>query len=111
MAVQAAVEQEAAASPALTMSGYIAQAQAAYNAKEPALAIASLDNCLAAYPQGSDELWWLYGQIHEAAGAERNIKKAIDDYRRLLSEYPQSAHYTEARRRLAYLERYYVNIR
>jgi hypothetical protein len=59
---------------------------------------------------GSDEAWWLYGQFLEAAGPSRDIRSALDYYRRLVREYPQSPRYNEARRRVAYLERYYFSI-
>jgi TolA-binding protein len=53
----------------------------------------------------------LYGQILEAQWANRDIKGAISYYRRILSEYPQSSRYEDARKRVAYLERFYFEIR
>jgi hypothetical protein len=49
--------------------------------------------------------------LYEASGPTRDIRTALDYYRRIIREYPQSRRYDEARRRIAYLERYYINIR
>jgi hypothetical protein len=70
-----------------------------------------LDRFREQFPAGSDEAWWLYGQLLEANGPERDIRAALDYYRRLVREYPQSPRYDDARRRIAYLERFYLNIR
>ena len=59
----------------------------------------------------SDEILWLYGQSFEANSPSRNIRSAINYYRRLLQEYPQSRFGSDAQRRIAYLERFYLNIR
>jgi outer membrane protein assembly factor BamD (BamD/ComL family) len=73
--------------------------------------MAVLDQFLERFPLGSDEAYWLYAQICEKQGPSRDIRLALDYYRRLVAEYPQSGHYRDARRRIAYLERYYINIR
>jgi len=74
----------------------------------PALAL--LDQLKEYYPNGSDELYWLYGQFYEANSPSRNILLSLDYYRRLVNEYPQSSRYNDARSRIAYLERFYINI-
>jgi TolA-binding protein len=89
---------------------YFRQAREAFEAGQVPEALEVLDRFREWYPLGSDEAWWLYGQFLEAAGPGRNIRLALDYYRRLVREYPQSARYEEARRRIAYLERYYFNI-
>jgi TolA-binding protein len=73
-------------------------------------ALAILEQFRSRFPQGSDEAWWLLGQLYEANSPYRNIRLAMDYYRRLIQEYPQSQRYGDARRRIAYLERYYFNI-
>jgi len=73
-------------------------------------AIALLDQFMTDYPGGSDEVYWLLGQYYEANSPSRNILLSLDYYRRLVNEYPQSKRFNEARRRIAYLERYYINI-
>jgi len=73
-------------------------------------AIALLDQFMLDYPGGSDEIYWLLGQYYEANSPSRNILLSLDYYRRLINEYPQSRRFDDAKRRIAYLERYYINI-
>ncbi|MDR2943137.1 MAG: hypothetical protein LBV17_11160 [Treponema sp.] len=86
------------------------KAQDSFNEGNTSAAIALLDQYTEYYPNGSDELYWLYGQFYEANTPNRNILLSLDYYRRLINEYPQSRRYNDARRRTAYLERFYVNI-
>jgi tetratricopeptide (TPR) repeat protein len=90
---------------------YPDRAREEFEAGRVASAISILDQFRERYPSGSDESWWLYGQFYEANSPSRDIRTALDYYRRLVREYPQSPRYNEARRRIAYLERYYINIR
>jgi hypothetical protein len=89
---------------------YISRAREEYDAGRIVSALSILDQFREKYPAGSDEAWWLYGQLLEANGPRRDIRSALDYYRRLIREYPQSTRFDEARRRIAYLERYYFNI-
>jgi tetratricopeptide (TPR) repeat protein len=89
---------------------YVRRSREEYDAGRIAGALAILDQFKEYYPAGSDEAWWLYGQILEAQSPSRDIRSALDYYRRLVREYPQSSRYDDARRRIAYLERYYFNI-
>ncbi|GHV64767.1 hypothetical protein AGMMS49587_17820 [Spirochaetia bacterium] len=89
---------------------YLQQAQEEFKAGRVAAALSILDQFREWYPSGSDEAYWLYGQFYEANSPSRDIRLALDYYRRLVREYPQSSRYNEARRRIAYLERYYINI-
>jgi TolA-binding protein len=89
---------------------YLRRAQEEFNAGRVAGALAVLDQFRNRFPSGSDEAWWLYGQFYEANSPSRNIRTALEYYRRLVREYPQSRRYNDARRRIAYLERYYINI-
>jgi len=86
------------------------KAQDAFNGGNTADAIALLDQYTEFYPGGNDELYWLYGQFYEANTPSRNILLSLDYYRRLVNEYPQSRRYNDARRRISYLERFYINI-
>jgi hypothetical protein len=86
------------------------KAQDAFDGKNISAALALLDQYLEYYPEGDDELYWLYGQFYEANTPSRNILLSLDYYRRLINEYPQSRRYNDARRRIAYLERFYINI-
>ncbi len=86
------------------------KAQDAFKEGNAAAAIALLDQYTEYYPGGGDELYWLYGQFYEANTPSRNILLSLDNYRRLVNEYPQSRYYSDARRRISYLERFYINI-
>jgi TolA-binding protein len=89
---------------------YLQKAREEFNVGRVAGALAVLDQFRERFPAGSDEAWWLYGQFYEANSPSRDIRAALDYYRRLIREYPQSRRYNDARRRIAYLERYYINI-
>jgi hypothetical protein len=94
----------------LSPERYTTQAREAYDAGRIPQALSILDQFREIYPVGSDEAWWLYGQLLEANSPHRDVRSALDYYRRLVREYPQSPRFDEARRRIAYLERYYFNI-
>jgi outer membrane protein assembly factor BamD (BamD/ComL family) len=89
---------------------YLQKAREEFDSGRVAGAIAVLDQFRERFPAGSDEAWWLYGQFYEANSPSRDIRTAREYYRRLVREYPQSRRYNDARRRIAYLERYYINI-
>ncbi|QQO10666.1 tetratricopeptide repeat protein [Breznakiella homolactica] len=89
---------------------YITKAQEEFDAGRVGSALYILDQFRERFPSGSDEAWWLYGQLLEANGPNRDIRAAVGYYRRLIQEYPQSPRYDDARRRIAYLERYYFTI-
>jgi len=74
-------------------------------------ALGILDLMMQRFPNGTDEAWWLYAQLLEANSPSRDIKLALEYYRRIVEEYPQSNRVGDARGRIAYLERFYINIR
>jgi len=86
------------------------KAKDSFDSGNVSAAIALLDQYNEYYNSGTDELYWLYGQFYEANSPSRNILLSLDYYRRLVREYPQSRRYNDARGRIAYLERYYINI-
>jgi TolA-binding protein len=96
--------------PAPVQVDYLQQAREAYSAGQFPQVIASLDQFREQYPAGTDEAWWLYAQSLEAPGPSRDIRAALEYYQRLIREYPQSIRGNDARRRIAYLERYYFTI-
>jgi tetratricopeptide (TPR) repeat protein len=93
-----------------TPEEYLRQARETLNAGRIEDALAVLDAFREAFPPGTDEAWWLYGQLLEANSPSRDIRLALEYYRRLVREYPQSPRAGEALRRIAYLERYYFTI-
>ena len=96
--------------PAVSPNELLRRAGELLDAGNTAAAVPLLDQYLEYYPGGSDEALWLLGQIYEANNADRNILLSLGYYRRLTNEYPQSSRFEEARRRIAYLERFYINI-
>lgn len=74
-------------------------------------ALEVLDRFRDRFPAGTDEAWWLYGRLLETNGPTKDVKAALGFYKRLVADYPQSSRYDEARKRIAYLERYYFQIR
>ena len=90
---------------------YIRRTQLEFDAGRVEAAIAVLDSMKKYYPLGSAEALWLYGQLLEASSPARNIRLALECYQRLIREFPQSSLVPNARRRISYLERYYLNIR
>jgi hypothetical protein len=100
-----------AAAVPVTAEDWLGKAREEYNAGRIAGALGALDQFMLRFPGGSDEAFWLYGQSYEANNeATRDIRQALDYYRRLTREYPQSTRYDDTRRRIAYLERFYFNI-
>ena len=73
-------------------------------------AISLLDQFCEYYPSGSDEVWWLYAQSFEADGPNKNILAALDYYRRLIRDFPLSSRADDARRRISFLERFFIRI-
>jgi len=103
----------AAANTANSTAGddWLKKARDEYNAGRIANALWNLDQFMIRFPGGSDEAFWLYGQSLEANNeSTRDIRLALDYYRRLVREFPQSSRHDEARRRIVYLERFYFNI-
>jgi len=94
----------------LSPDEYLRKAKEEFDAGRVASAISFVDQFCIYYPSGSDEAWWLYGQFYEANSPSRNILLSLDYYRRLVREYPQSSRAGDARRRIAFLERFYINI-
>jgi hypothetical protein len=107
----AEIPETAAAAVPVTPEDWLGKAREEYNAGRIAGALGALDQFMLRFPGGSDEAFWLYGQSYEANNeATRDIRQALDYYRRLTREYPQSTRYDDTRRRIAYLERFYFNI-
>jgi TolA-binding protein len=90
---------------------YMQKAQEEFDAGRVAGAISILEQFRQRFPSGSDEAFWLLGQFYEANSPSRDIRTSLDYYQRLINEYPQSRRYAAARARIAYLERFYLNIR
>jgi len=109
-AAQSAESQPSAVREKLPFDETIKKAKDTFEGGNTAAAIALLEQLMEDYPAGNDDIYWQLGQYYEANSPSRNILLSIDYYRRLVNEYPQSSRYNDARRRIAYLERFYINI-
>jgi len=109
-----AAPSQAAASPSAAVvppEEYVRQAKQEFDAGHVEQALSIIDQMKQRYPSGTDESWWLLGQLYEANSPARDIRQSLECYRTLINQYPQSSRVDDARRRIAYLERYYLNIR
>ncbi|GMO32445.1 MAG: hypothetical protein Ta2F_08350 [Termitinemataceae bacterium] len=89
----------------------LSKARTAYEAAKYQEAIEALDIFRRQYPAASDEAWWLYGKCFESNSNARDIRSSLDAYTHLVQEYPQSKYYNDAEKRIAYLNKFYFNIR
>ncbi|MDR2097492.1 MAG: hypothetical protein LBP37_03130 [Spirochaetaceae bacterium] len=80
-------------------------------AQKYADAIALLDKFQRQRLVTDDEVLWLYGQAFEAATPARDIRAALDAYSSIVRDYPQSKYYKPAQNRIAFLNKFYFNIR
>lgn len=58
-----------------------------------------------------DEALFLQGRVYELNTADRNIRSALEAYKTLTMEYPQSVHWAAADSRIRYITAFYINIR
>jgi hypothetical protein len=102
---------EGGAAAAASPLAYLAQAREELAAGRYEEALRSLDSARDAGEDADDELWWLYGQSFESASPARDIKSALGAYQHILRNFPESVYYKRARDRVAYLNRFYFNLR
>ncbi|MCL2213576.1 MAG: tetratricopeptide repeat protein [Treponema sp.] len=96
--------------PSIPPEVLLQSAHESFNGGNIASALTSLAQYMDSYPAGSDEALWLLGQSYEANSPNRDILRSLDYYRRLTNDYPQSERFEDARRRISYLERFYITI-
>ena len=97
--------------PVESLAEFVNRARQELDAGRIAQALTILDNMMLYHPHGNDEAFWLYGQLLESNSPSRDVGQALEHYRRLVRDFPQSSRVPEARRRIAYLERFFFNIR
>jgi len=108
----AAAAQPAKAKPlAETPEALVLNAKSELAAGRAAAAIESLDAFLARYPAGTDEVYFLYAQSLEQNGPSKDIRRALDLYKKVRDGYPQSPFWDKAAERASYIERRYFEIR
>jgi hypothetical protein len=98
-------------SPDMNPAEYVNQARQEYDAGRVDSALSILDQLKQQFAVLTDEALWLYAQLLEANSPNRDIRLALEYYRILIREYPQSPRVPEAQQRISYLERYYFNLR
>ncbi|MDR2601183.1 MAG: hypothetical protein LBC53_01835 [Spirochaetaceae bacterium] len=86
------------------------EAEAAYNSGDISGALESLAK-LGETADWNDKALYLQGKSFEAAGPLRNIKKSMAAYSSITNNFPQSIYYEEAAKRIAYLNKFYFNIK
>lgn len=94
-----------------TPDGILAAAKAELAAGRVASCLAALDRFLASYPDGMDEVFFLYGVALEQNGPAKDVKRAYAYYKKLCDDYPASQYWDKAAERMAYIERHYFDIR
>jgi TolA-binding protein len=83
----------------------------AYNAKNYQQALDLINDFLPRTHKNIDKGLFLKGQILESDSDAQNIKEAREAYSRIVSEFPASDLWQEARNRITYLNRFYFDIR
>ncbi|MGN0739192.1 MAG: hypothetical protein ACI4LX_03365 [Treponema sp.] len=86
-------------------------AKNAYSQKQYEQALQFVNGFLDSASEKIDEGIFLKAQILEARSAVQNIKEAISNYDRIVSDFPQSTFWNKSKERSLYLKRFYIDIR
>ena len=86
-------------------------AKSAYENKDYENALSLVNQFLELSNFSVDEALFLKGQILEKPFANRNIREALNCYKKIISSYPQSSFWDKADERIKYIQRFYFNIR
>ena len=92
-------------------SDLLEKAKSAYENKDYENALSLVNQFLDLSNFSVDEALFLKGQILEKPFASRNIREALNCYKKIISSYPQSAFWDKADERIKYIQRFYFNIR
>lgn len=95
----------------LETGNLLERAWKAYNEKQFSKALSYVDQFLDNTAALYDEGLFLKGQILEAKSDVQDIKNAVEAYRTVTENYPESDWWTKARQRIIYLKRFYFDIR
>jgi tetratricopeptide (TPR) repeat protein len=87
------------------------RAKTAYENKDFENALSFVNKFLELSNFSIDEALFLKGQILEKPFAQRNIRDALDCYKKIISSYPQSDFWDKSDERIKYIQRFYFNIR
>ena len=92
-------------------SDLLEKAKLAYENKDYENALSLVNQFLELSNFSVDEALFLKGQILEKPFANRNIREALNCYKKIISSYPQSEFWDKADERIKYIQRFYFNIR
>ena len=95
---------------ALVEQLYVA-AQKAFEEKRYNDSLTSLQEYEASAGEDSDKALILRARLYESDSEKRNIKAALEAYEKIVTFFPESVFWDEAKRRSTYLRRFYFDIR
>lgn len=101
----------AASEEVLSPDQLLEKARTAIAAADAGKALTYLNNFFTTAEEKLDEGWLLKGRAYELNGSMRNIRLALDAYRTLTDDFPQSKYWAEADARIRYITGFYINIR
>ena len=88
-----------------------ASAQKAFEEKRYEDSLTSLQEYEAVAGEDSDKALILRARVYESDSEKRNIKAALEAYEKIVTFFPESVFWDEAKRRSTYLRRFYFDIR
>ena len=88
-----------------------AAAQKAFEEKRYNDSLMSLQEYEASAGEDSDKALILRARLYESDSEKRNIKAALEAYEKIVTFFPESVFWDEAKRRSTYLRRFYFDIR
>ena len=88
-----------------------ATAQKAFEEKRYNDSLTSLQEYEASAGEDSDKALILRARLYESDSEKRNIKAALEAYEKIVTFFPESVFWDEAKRRSTYLRRFYFDIR
>ncbi len=108
---KATLEEENEESPSLLKSeidDLLISAKKLYNEKKYKESLEKVNLFLELSVEKRDEALFLQGQLYESQSNVKNIKKALESYNSIISNYPSSKVWEDANKRIIYLNRFYL---
>lgn len=108
---KATLEEENEESPSLSKSeidDLLISAKKLYNEKKYKESLEKVNLFLELSVEKRDEALFLQGQLYESQSNVKNIKKALESYNSIISNYPSSKVWEDANKRIIYLNRFYL---
>lgn len=95
----------------LTPNDLLSQANDTLTRGDVQKALDMLNYYVTAYSDGLDKVWYLLGQAYEKDSELKNIKKSRESYQKVVSAFPFSVWWQPSKNRIAYIDRFYFNVR